>query len=135
VPSFGDQRSTRLTSVLLLAIAGALAACATIDATTTQYVGAPRVPASDPAKVQILRVEPTRPHDRLGEILLEASTEPAPPITELEDRLRAETAKLGADAALVVEDRVGPIGMYGGAWWGGGVYLGRRLIAVAIKYR
>ena len=135
MPSFGDHRSARLTSVLLLAIAVALAACATIDATTTQYVGAPRVPASDPAKVQILRVEPTRPHDRLREILLEASTEPAPPITELEDRLRTEAAKLGGDAALVVEDRVGLIGMYG-TWWGaGGMYPGRRLIAVAIKYR
>jgi hypothetical protein len=36
VPSFGHLRSVRLTDVLLLAIAGTLAAGATIDAVTAQ---------------------------------------------------------------------------------------------------
>ena len=31
-----------------------LASCAYVDATTTQYVGVPRFPASDPAAVQVL---------------------------------------------------------------------------------
>jgi hypothetical protein len=49
----------------------------------------------DPAKAEILRSEPTRPNDRLGEIMIDASTDPAPPITEVEAKLRKEAAKLG----------------------------------------
>jgi hypothetical protein len=49
-----------------------------------------------------LRSEPTRPNDRLGEIMIDASTDPAPPLTEVEAKLRKEAAKLGADAVVVV---------------------------------
>ena len=124
--------------LLLVAGAGLLSACATVDATTMQYVGAPRFPPSDPAKVQILPTEPTRPHDRLGEITVDASTDPAPPIEKVEDKLKAEAAKLGADAAVVVYDRIAPIGAYvTGPWWGRNLdtISGRKLVAVAIKYR
>jgi hypothetical protein len=82
--------------------------------------------------------EPTRPHDRLGEITVDASTDPAPPIEKVEDKLRAEAAKLGADAAVVVYDRIAPIGAYvTGPWWGRNLdtISGRKLVAVAIKYR
>jgi hypothetical protein len=107
-------------------------------ATTTQYVGAPRFPPSNPASVEILRTEPIRLHVRLGEIVIEASTEPAPPITEVEDKLRAEAAKLGAEAVVVVVDRIQPVGAFvSGPWWGGDVDIikGRKLIGVAIRYQ
>lgn len=115
-----------------------LAACATLDATTTAYVGAPHVRPSNPGTVEILRTEPTRPHDRLGEISVEASTEPAPPITEVEDKVRAEAAQLGADAAVVVVDRIQPVGAYvSGPWWDRSIdtITGHKLVAVAIRYR
>jgi hypothetical protein len=99
-----------------------LASCATVDATVTQYVGVPRFPAVDPAKVQILRAEPMQPHDRLGEILLDISLEPAPPIEDVEERLREEAARLGATAVFVVRDLVVP-------------YTSRKLIGVAIRNR
>jgi hypothetical protein len=67
-----------------------LASCASIDATTTQYVGVAHFPPTDPASVEIMRTESIRPHERLGEIVVDASTEPAPPIAEIEDKLRAE---------------------------------------------
>ena len=125
-------------SLALVALLVACAACASVDVTTTQYVGAPRFPAGDPATVEILRAEPGRPHDRLGEIMLDASIDPAPPITEIEAKLRDEAAKLGADAVVVVYDRVQPIGAWvSGPVWSPGVMTvtGRRLVAVAIKYK
>ena len=103
-------------------LAFVVASCAYVDATTTQYVGVPRFPPSDPKTVQILRGEPMQPHDRLGEILLEISLDPAPPIEDVEQRLREEAAKLGATAVFVVRDLVVP-------------YTSRKLIGVAIRNR
>ena len=138
VTAFIGARLARLYAWLpLAALACMLASCASINATTTQYVGAPRFPPSDPAAVQILRTEPIRPHVRLGEIVVDASIEPAPPISEVEDKLRAEAAKLGADAVVVVVDRIQPVGAFvSGPWWGGDVDIikGRKLVGVAIKY-
>ncbi|HJY76299.1 MAG TPA: hypothetical protein VKE95_06680 [Burkholderiales bacterium] len=99
-----------------------LASCAYVDATTTQYVGVPRFPPSDPKTVQILRGEPMQPHDRLGEILLDISVEPAPDVSEVEQRLKQEAASWGANAVLVVRDQVMP-------------GVGRKLIGVALRYR
>jgi hypothetical protein len=122
-----------------LALVGLLlGACATLDATTVQYVGAPRLPPRDAATVEIVRVEPTRPHDRLGEIVVDASTDPGPPVAEVEDKLRAEAGKLGADAVVVVYDRLEPVGAYVyGPWWSRSVstVTGRKVVGVAIKYR
>ena len=89
---------------------------------TTQYVGVPRFPAGDPAKVEVLSSEPMRTHDRLGEILLDISVDPPAAIADIEQRLREETAKMGGNAVFVVRDMVNP-------------NVGRKLIAVAIRYR
>jgi hypothetical protein len=124
--------------VVLIAFAMLLAACATVDVTTTQYLGAPRYQPTEPTAVQILRTEPTVPHDRLGEIMVDASTEPAPPITEVEQKVCKAAAKLGADAVVVVYDRVQPVAAYvSGPWWGRSVdtVSGRKLVAVAIRYK
>jgi hypothetical protein len=99
-----------------------LASCAYVDATTTQYVGVPRFPPGDPATVQVLRGEPMQPHERLGEILLDISVDPPPDIGEVEQRLKEEAANWGANAVFVVRDQVMP-------------GVGRKLIAVAIRYR
>ena len=126
-----------LGAALLLTCLGALAGCASVDATTTQYVGAPRFPATDPEQVQILRFEPQRAHVRLGEVIVDASTEPAPPITEIESKLRDEAAKIGADAVVVVLDRVQPTGAYvTGPMWARSVeqVTGRKVVGVAIRY-
>src|SRR5882724_2670906 len=86
VAAFIDDRlASMFTRLLLVALAGMLVSCASIKATTTPYVGAPHFPPSDPAAVEIMRTEPTRPHQRLGDIMVDASTEPVPPMTEVED--------------------------------------------------
>ena len=115
-----------------------LGACATVDVTTTQYVGAPRFQPTEPNEVQILRTEPTAPHDRLGEVMVGASADPAPPIAEVEQKLCQAAATLGADAVVVVYDSVQPVAAYvTGPWWGQSIesMSGRKLIAVAIRSR
>lgn len=115
-----------------------VAACATTDVTTTEYVGVPRYQPTEPRAVQILRVEPTAPHDRLGEIMVDASVDPAPSIVEVEQKLCGAAAKLGADAVVVVYDRVQPVAAFvSGPWWGRSIesVSGRKLVAVAIRYR
>jgi hypothetical protein len=128
----------RLSGWQSLVLALGLASCATVDATSTQYVGAPTFPPTSPTSVQILRVEPARPHVRLGEIQIEGSTDPAPPVAEIEAKLREEGAKMGADAVVVVLDRLQRVGSYvSGPWWGRSVeqITGRKVIGVAIRYR
>jgi hypothetical protein len=120
------------------AVACLLASCASIDSHTTQYVGAPHPLPTDPVAVEILRTEPTRPHEKIGEVFIEATTEPAPPVAEIEARLRTEAAEIGGDAVVVVYDRIQPVGAYvSGSWWARSVntITGRVLIGVTIKYK
>ena len=105
-----------------VALACALTACAYVDATTTQYVGVPRFPPTDPKTVQVLPAEPMTVHDRLGEVLLDISVDPPAAVADVEQRLREEAAKMGGNAVFVVRDMVNP-------------NAGRKLIAVAIRYR
>lgn len=114
-----------------------LTACATVDAMSNPYIGAPHPPPTDPARVAIVHEPPNQAHDGLGEIVVDASLRPAPPIEQIEDKLRAEAAKLGAEAVVIVLDRVQPIGFYVyGPWWGSAEpVMGRRVVGVAIKYR
>jgi hypothetical protein len=124
--------------IIPLTLGCALLSCASIHSNTNQYVGAPHPPPTDPTRVEILRQAPTRPHDRLGEIIVDASTDPAPPVQKVEERLRTEAAKIGADAAVVVYDRVQPVGVYvsGGYWTRtASTITGRKLVGIAIKYQ
>ena len=88
-------------ATLLLA---AVAACTYVDATTTPYVGVPSYARTDPDKVQVLAAEPRQRFERLGEVFVRASMEPAATRDEIEARLREEAAKWGADAVYVVQD-------------------------------
>ena len=126
-------------------LAGGLAAsflilqgCATVDAHTTAYVGVEHPAPTLPSEVQVLRTEPLRPHIRLGEVLIDASTEPAPPITEVEQKLREESAKLGGDAVVVVYDQIQPVSAYvSGPLWDRDIRTveGRKLKGIVIKYQ
>jgi hypothetical protein len=125
-------------SLSLATVAVALGACATIDVTTTEFAGAPRVGPTDPASVEVLRTEPQRPHDRLGEVMVEATTDPAPKIEDVEKKLRTAGAKMGANAVVVVVDRIAPMAQYvSGPWWDGTIETiqGHKLIGVAIRYK
>ena len=126
--------------VMLMIAACLTASCATVSATSMQYVGSPGQSPTAPSHVQILKAMPAQPHERLGEISLTASTQPSPAVSDVEEKLREKAGRLGADAVVIVSDSLQPIGAYawGGWWaWDRTVYTvtGRRLVGVAIKYR
>ena len=133
------QITVMKTSLMLLAFGAVLlatAGCNTVETSTRQEIGAPKYPPTNPAQVQILRTEPTRPHVRLGEVQAEPSTD-GTDVSLIEAALQKEAAKMGADAAVVVCDKTQVTGaMVTGPWWGRSVETieGRVVIAVAIKY-
>jgi hypothetical protein len=126
-------------NVLLAILACTFASCATtFDVTTKQAAGAPRFPPSDPARVEILRTEPQRAYERLGYIMVDAPTDPLPSIEKVVAKVRSEAGRLGADAVVVVYDRVQPDAAYvSGIGWDGSeeTVTERKLVGVAIKYR
>ena len=108
--------------LLMAALACLAASCGYVEATSVHYVGVPRFKAVDPATVQVLTSEPRERHDRLGEVLLDISVDPAPPVADIEKRLREEGAKMGANALYVVRDVARP-------------GEDRKLIAIAVRLR
>ena len=111
--------------------------CQTVSTSENQYLGVPTFPPTNPAQVQILRTEPTRPHVRLGEIRAEPSSESVP-VTKIEAALQQKAAKMGADAAVVVYDHTQVVGaQVVGGWLNRSVdpIEGRVIIAIAIKYQ
>ena len=113
-----------------------LTGCHTVSTRLVPYVGAPKYPPSDPARVEILQKEPTRAHEKLGEVV--ASPEDGTSAQKIEDKLRREAAKLGADAAVLVHDKMQVVGtrVWGPYWAPEATAVSERVIVVvAIKYK
>lgn len=120
---------------LLLAV---LAGCTSLQTRTMPYVGAPRLAPTDPAQIEILHAPPTRGHDRLGEVIVDASVDPSPPIEKIEAALRQRAAAMGADAVFIVHDSIQPVGYQTwGPWWSPSVSAvpGRIVVGVALKLK
>ena len=107
-----------------------------LKSNTIRFVGAPHPPRTHPAWVEILRAEPLRAHDRLAEIVVDASFDPGAAVAKVEDKLCKEAAKIGADAAVVVYDGIQPGGSAIASYWdqSAGSITGRKLVGIAIKY-
>jgi hypothetical protein len=127
---------TRLFGVLgLSALAVFVTGCNTVSVQSTQYIGVPSYPPTDPLSVQILRQPPTAPNIRLGEITVEPQGNPTKEV--IETKLQQAAAKLGASAVVIVADRTMVTGAtVMGPWWGRSVTpdMGRVIIGVAIRY-
>jgi hypothetical protein len=131
--TLGRSLCLSVAAALLLSATG----CQTVSVTSTQEIGGPTFPPTDPATIEILRTEPTRPHVRLGEVRAEPSDDEVS-AAKIEEALRQEAAKLGANAAVVVYDHTQVIGAYvTGPWYGRSVETiqGRIVVAVAIRYQ
>jgi len=110
--------------------------CSSVSSSSERLIGGPAYPPTSPSSVLILRREPRKPHERIGHVFVEPSG--GPPVEEIENAIRTEAAKLGADAAVIVFDRTRRIGrVYQGPWWDRTSYpvYGRKIVAVAIRYR
>ena len=106
-----------LTGFLLAGLVCGVCSCssisgqtAQISAHTTQYAGAPPQPPTQPASVRVLRFEPTQPSQNIGEIVLIIPPDTMQSKEQVDDKLRQEAAKLGADAVIVVDDHFQPYG-------------------------
>jgi hypothetical protein len=118
-----------------LAVSLLLAGCSFVTTRIQPYLGGPTFPPSDPTKVEILRAQPTRPHERLGEVFAEPSGDPT--VAQYEQALREGAARMGADAVVVVYDRMQVVGtMVTGPWWAPAAspIVGRVVVGLAIRY-
>ena len=105
---------------------------------TIEYLGVSRFPPSEASKIAILKEPPTRTHERLGEVIIDVSTDPAPAVAKIEAKLKEKAAKLGADAVVIVQDKAETAGfVVMGPWWSNSYspVMGREIVAVAIKYK
>jgi hypothetical protein len=112
-----------------------LCGCASISDHTQAYLGTPRYAPVDPGMVQVLNAAPSRPFERLGEIMLSAEGDPSR--EQLEARLRARAAGLGASAVYIVSDQthVYPVAYWD--YWGPSAAADwqRLIVGIAIKYK
>jgi hypothetical protein len=132
-------RSPRSLYVAAAALAAmALApACSSLQARAIRYAGRPEFAPTDAATVQILHRPPMRPHDVLGEVVVETRGRPSE--EKIEDELRDEAARMGGSAAVIVQDRQQRLGSLwtGGPWWAGGKIQpapGDAIVAVVVRY-
>jgi hypothetical protein len=113
-----------------------LTGCSTVSVNSNQYIGGPTYPPSNPAGIEILRTPPTKPHERLGEVTAEPSSDSVK-VDKIETALRTAAAKMGADAVVIVSDRTQVTGaMITGPWYGRTLEqtTSRVIVGVAIKY-
>ena len=132
----GSHRVLRFLACSLLPIL--VIGCSSVSLHTMPYVGVSRPAPTDPARVSLLREEPKEAFDRLGEVIVDASVDPAPSVERIESALRNGAAQMGADAVLVVHDRVQPVGaIVQPPWWGPSysTVLGRVVVGIALRYR
>ncbi len=72
-----------------------------------------RIIATDPASVMVLRSEPLRPFETLGQVVLDQGH--TLPVPEMEQKLRHAAASIGANAVFIISDMTalkGPIFAY-----------------------
>ncbi len=125
-------------AVILLAASALLATtgCNTVSVNSFQYVGGPLYAATNPAQIQVLRVAPTRPHVRLGEVTATPFSDSVS-VQKIELTLQQAAAKMGADAVVIVSDSTRVTGAYvTGPWYGRTVQqtTARVIVGVAIRY-
>jgi hypothetical protein len=92
--------------------------CAGVSTSSNAFLGSAHYPPSNPASVRILGQEPGGAGaERLGQVYIDV--EGHPPREQLEQRLRVEAAKLGANAVYIVSDRLHVFPeVFSDFWWG-----------------
>ncbi len=91
-----------------IAVVSLLAACATNPVRVLPRVGVPMYPPTEPGTILVLREEPARPFEILGQIIIEP--EAVLPASDIERMLRQEAARMGADAVVIVSNMTMRVG-------------------------
>lgn len=130
------RRAARRLPALLSAALLTLAACSGVQTSSYKLIGAPDLPPTDPASVQILAHRPLRPFVRLGQVRAEPEGEADN--TAIEQALQKEAAKMGADAIIVLRQGERPIGFEISGFPGSAEArreMGRVVVGEAIHFR
>lgn len=121
-----------------LAVAALAPACSSVQARATHFAGRPDFAPTDVTTVEILHRPPMRPHEVLGQIMVEPQGDPS---TEMiEEKLREETARMGGSAAVIVHagPQSGGAVWTGGPWWAGGAPIqpatGDVVAAIVVRF-
>ena len=110
--------------------------CHTVSTDRIAYIAVPQYPPTDPATIEFLQKEPSRPFEKLGEVT--AAPDPGTPAPKIETAMRKQAAKLGADALVLVYDKLQVVGsrVWGPGWAPEVSNVNQRVIvAIAIKYK
>jgi hypothetical protein len=114
---------------IFIAVVSLLAACTTTNIVRVlPRVGVPLYPPTEPATILVLREEPSRPFEILGQIIIEP--EAVLPAPEIERMLRQEAARMGANAVVIVSDMTMRVGETREEMMGGQI-----VAANAVRYR
>lgn len=118
--------------VLVVLLGLAAASCAMYTG-VDYYPGAPRFTPTFPGGVELLRHAPRRPHLRLGEVWIKPESTWSPEFVE--NTLKKQAAKLGAQALVIVVDRFTRNAVVVPYYWRRAVvYRERVIVGVAIRY-
>jgi len=134
------MRNRTVRSWVLVALLGSgfmllVAGCSGVSVRSKQELGLPVYPPTEPASVQILRTQPTRPYQKIGEVAAEPYGDPS--VQKIEQGLQQEAAKMGADAVVLQMGRTVATGLIVPGRLGGGEItpdMERIIIGEAIKY-
>jgi hypothetical protein len=97
------------------------------------YAGTPHFAPTNPANIELIRRDPKREHIRLGEVWIKP--DPGMSRAYVEGTLREQAAAMGADAVVIVVDRVFREGVVYNYWTGPVGYYQVHIVGVAIRYR
>jgi hypothetical protein len=131
-----ENRIMKEHSVILVLAFLLLAGCSTVKVESKRYPGVPLYAPIGHEIVEILRSEPDRSYQKLGEIHLQAEKKPSP--REILRKFQEAAAKMGADAVILVADKPGLTGgpVASPKWWkpGPDARSDRIIIGVAIWF-
>lgn len=130
------NKALKLTLIPLAALALFAGGCASVPTTSHAYLGTTPCSPTTTASIRILREAPKAAYVSLGEIRAEPCREDLSN-AKIEEALKLEAAKLGADAIILKSDKMEITGAAStGPRWGRAYdkVMDRVIVAVAIKY-
>ena len=112
-----ENRIIKKQSVIPILAFLLLASCSTITVESKRYPEVPVYAQIDLEGIEILRSEPKRPYQKLGEIYLQPNGNPSP--KEILKKFKKAAAKMGADAVILVADKFALTGgqVADPEWW------------------
>jgi hypothetical protein len=124
----GRGNTIKVVLFMALCVLLVLAACASSPVRVLPVVGAPIYEPTDPSTVLILRAEPQRPFETLGQVVVEPEKQMSE--AQVEQMLREAAAGMGANAVFIQADMTMEAGEIRQQFSGGQI-----VTAIAIRFK